>query len=149
MYMYYGFFYRFDCILYLLTVVSCMEKTSFRCTYQRRWGEQFIGARLQYNIICYIFGAIRMSTISVPGLSLLGFKHIRGLLSILLYINLGVRRGHKYGPGVPYDQNQSDVGSPRYTYKCIKKQGKLHLTTQNNKYPNIPSIIFHKYGHFF
>ena len=29
----------------------------------------------------------------------------------------------------------------------LKGQGKFQLTTQNNIYPNIPSIISDKYGH--
>ena len=59
-----------------------------------------------------------------------------------------MRRGQKSGPGVPYDQNLTNFCYPWYTCKCIKSQGKLHLTTQNNTYPNISLIIFDKYGHF-
>ena len=72
------------------------------------------------------------------------------ILQIRININLklGVRRDPKYGPRSQWDENLTNVGYPRYTCKCIKRQGKFHLTTQNDIYPNILSIIVNKYGHF-
>ena len=55
--------------------------------FQKPAQDSIVQTGLSSTIVIPPAGAIWMLTISVPGLSLLGFKRIRGLLSISRYIN--------------------------------------------------------------